>query len=182
LRFWQELKAEVFRWKFVPFKKGGKAVTATVEEYLDLVPPERPPKVHVPAPVLRTNSQVAIILERTSCYGTCPSYAVKVSTDGIVFEGRSFVASSGKHVDSVDAAQVRKLAERFIDADFYSMDDEYVAGVTDNPTYSLSVTIDGQTKRVVDYVGSRVGMPAVITELENEVDAFARTQRWLRRR
>ena len=54
----------------------------------------------------------------------------------------------------------------------------YRAAVTDNPTYALSIAIDGQTKKVVDYVGSWEGMPAVITELEDEVDAFARTERW----
>ena len=29
-------------------------------------------------------------------------------------------------------------------------------------------------------MGSWVGMPAVITELEEEVDAFARTERWIK--
>ena len=41
LKFWPELKTEVRQWKFVPFKQNGEAVTAEVEEYLDLVPPER---------------------------------------------------------------------------------------------------------------------------------------------
>ncbi len=52
----------------------------------------------------------------------------------------------------------------------------YRAGVTDNPTYVLSITIDGQAKKVVDYVGSWEGMPMVITELEDEVDTLAQTQ------
>jgi hypothetical protein len=55
----------------------------------------------------------------------------------------------------------------------------YRAGVTDNPTYVLSIVIDGQAKKVVDYVGSWEGIPAVITELEDEVDALAQTQRWI---
>jgi ankyrin repeat protein len=79
----------------------------------------------------------------------------------------------------VDPDEVRKLAKRFVAADFYSMDAMYHAGVTDNPTYVLSIAIDGQAKKVVDYVGSWKGMPAVITELEDEVDTFAQTQRWI---
>jgi hypothetical protein len=59
------------------------------------------------------------------------------------------------------------------------MDATYKAGVTDNPTYLLSITIDGHTKEVEDYVGSWEGMPAVVTELEDEVDTFARTLRWI---
>lgn len=179
LEFWPQLRGEVSQWKFTPFEKRGKAVQAEVEEYIDLVPPERLPGHHVAAPVLRPDSKVTITLERTGCYGTCPSYTVAVSTDGIVFDGREFVAIHGKHTDTADADEVRRLAKKFVSADFYSMDDRYVASVTDNPTCILGITIDGNTKTVTDYVGPWVGMPAVITELETEVDSFARTSRWI---
>jgi hypothetical protein len=79
----------------------------------------------------------------------------------------------------VDPDEVRKLAQRFIDADFYSMDAEYRESATDNPTYVLSISIDGHTKKVVDYVGVSEGMPAVITDLEDAVDTLARTDRWI---
>jgi hypothetical protein len=179
LKFWPQLQSEVRRWKFIPFEANGKAVTAEVEEYIDLVPPERLPKNHVAAPALRPHSQIKITLQRTGCFGRCPSYTVTISTDGIVFDGRGFVVASGKHTDGVNADEVRKLAQKFVAADFYSMDAEYKARVTDNPTYVLSISIDGHTKKVEDYVGSWEGMPAVITELEDEVDTFARTQRWI---
>jgi len=179
LKFWPQLQGEVRQWKFIPFEENGKAVTAEVEEYVDLVPPERLPKTHVAAPVLRPDSEVTITLERTGCFGTCPSYTVTVSTNGIVFDGRGFVVASGKHTDHVDADAVRMLARRFVDADFYSMDARYWAVVTDNPAYILSIAVDGHAKEVVDYVGLRVGMPAVIAELEHAVDTFARTQQWI---
>jgi ankyrin repeat protein len=179
LRFWPQLEGEVRQWRFTPFEENGKAVAAEIEEYIDLVPPERPPKNHVAAPILRRDSKVAITLQRSGCYGTCPSYAVTVSTEGIVFKGGGFVAASGKHMDRMDANEVRKLAKKFIAADFYSMDSSYTASVTDNPTYVLSIEIDGHAKTVNDYVGSWVGMPAIITELEEEVDTFARTERWV---
>jgi ankyrin repeat protein len=179
LKFWPQLEGEVRQWKFAPFEENGKAVAAQIEEYIDLVPPERPPKNHAVAPVLRPSSKVTITLQRSGCYGTCPSYTVTVSTNGIAFEGDGFVAASGKHTDRVDANKVRKLAKRFVVADFYSMDSGYTASVTDNPTYVLSIEIDGHAKKVTDYVGSWVGMPAIITELEDEVDRFARTDRWI---
>ncbi len=180
LGLWPELQGEVSQWRFLPFEKNGKAITAEVEEYIDLVPPERLPKIHVPAPPLQPDSKVTITLQRSGCYGSCPAYAVTVSTDGIVFDGHSFVVATGKHTDKVDADDVRKLAKKFIDADFYSMDASYHAGVTDNPSYDLSISIDGQSKEVSDYVGQWVGMPAIISELEDEVDTFAQTQRWIK--
>jgi ankyrin repeat protein len=51
--------------------------------------------------------------------------------------------------------------------------------VTDSPTYKLSIDVDGHAKEVTDYVGSWVGMPQVITELEDAVDTLAQTERWI---
>ena len=179
LRFWPDLRPEVLRWKFTPFEVDGRPVTASVEEYIDLVPPERFPLIHVPAPAVRPDSNVSITLRRSGCFGTCPAYQVSVSTEGIVFEGRGFVVADGRHTDTVDPRAVRELAKKFVAADFYSMRDEYRAGVTDNPTYTLSISIDDHAKQVVDYVGPWVGMPEVISELEDDVDAFAHTERWI---
>jgi ankyrin repeat protein len=179
LKFWPQLQGEVSQWKFTPFEKDGNAVMAEVKEYIDLVPPERLPKTHVVAPTLRPNSKVTITLLRSGCLGPCPSYTIAVSTDGIVFDGQGNVVAAGKHTDSADADEVRKLARRFVTDDFYSMDAGYTASVTDCPTYVLSISIDGHTKEVTDYVGEWEGMPAVITELEGDVDTFARTTRWI---
>jgi ankyrin repeat protein len=179
LKFWPSIENEVRGWKFKPFEKDGKPATAEIEEYVDLVPPERLPKTHVAPPVVLPDSTVSISLERTGCYGTCPSYTVTVSTQGIQFEGRGFVVASGKHAGAADAGAARTLAKRFVAADFYSMAPSYRASVTDNPTYVLAIEIDGRSKQVEDYVGAWEEMPAIITDLEDEVDAFARTDRWI---
>ena len=179
LTFLPNVQDEIKQWKFVPFEHDGRPVTAEIEEYINFVPPERLPKTHAVAPVIRKTSKVAIALERSGCFGTCPSYSVTLSTEGIEFVGGSYVVASGKHEDSIDPSEVRELAKRFAAADFYSMDDSYEASVTDNPTYNLSIVIDGRTKKVLDYVGSWVGMPAVISDLERAVDEKARTTRWI---
>ena len=179
MKFWPQLEDEVLLWKFRPFENNGKTVAAEVEEYIDLVPPERLPKRHVTAPRVRPDSKVSITLERTGCLGSCPSYSITTSTEGIAFDGGGYVVAAGKHRDYVNADEVRSLAKRFVAADFYSMDSSYRASVTDSPTYALTIAIDGHKKEVEDYVGRWEGMPAVITELEDEVDAFGRTQRWI---
>jgi ankyrin repeat protein len=179
LKYWPQVEGEIRQWKFRPFEENGEAVTAEVEEYIYFVPPERLPRIRVAAPAVRPDSEVEITLERTGCNGACPSYTVTVSTTGIVFDGRRFVVARGKHVDTVDADEVRKLGRRLVAVGFYSMDTSYRASVTDNPTYVISIAIDGEKKTVEDYVGSWVGMPAVITELEDAVDSFARVQRWV---
>jgi hypothetical protein len=180
LKLWPALRPEVLAWKYTPFEVDGHPVTASVEEYVDLVPPEQFPSSHVRAPAIRPDSKVDITLSRSMCYGRCPVYRVTVSTKGIVFDGEAFVAAKGRHTDTIDPSAVRALAKKFVAADFYSMRDEYRASVTDNSTYTLSIAIDGHKKQVVDYVGQWIGMPAVIVELEDDVDALAHTERWIK--
>ena len=179
LKFWPQVQDEVRRWKFAPFLQNGKAVTGDIEEYVSFVPPTRLPKTHVIPPALRPDSEIAITLQRSGCFGSCPSYSVTMRNHGIVFEGRGYTVVTGKHTASVDPDEVRRLAQRFIEADFYSMEPNYAAMVTDCPTYTLSISVDGVTKEVIDYMGDWVGMPPVITDLENAVDSLARTDRWI---
>ena len=180
MKFWPKIQGEVYQWRFKPFEKDGQATRAEIEEYVDFVPAERVPKTHVIPPTIRPDSKITITLQRSICFGTCPGYAVIASTTGIVFNGEAFVVATGTHTDTVDPAAVRKLASAFVAADFYSMDADYAASVTDCPSYSLSIDIDGHAKRVDDYMGSWVGMPAIITELEEQVDTFAETDRWIK--
>jgi hypothetical protein len=42
------------------------------------------------------------------------------------------------------------------------------------------LSVGGRTKTVTDYVGEQVGMPVVITDLENAVDEAAGTERWIK--
>jgi ankyrin repeat protein len=175
-RFWPQVEGEVSQWKFTPFTKGGKAVTAEVDESIVLVPPERLPKTHVAPPPITKDSKVAITLQRQWCDGTCDFHTVTVSPDGVEFLGAHGVAD-GKHTDKIDNDALLALARRFAAADFYSMEDSYCGA----PLFSssLSITIDGHVKGVRDCVGQWAGMPTVILELEDEVDAVARTQRWV---
>lgn len=179
MKFWPRIEPEVGRWRFTPFELDGKPVTAAVEEYVDVVPPQRLPVIHVPPPLLQADSKVRITLQRTGCYGTCPAYIVSISTDGIEFIGRGSVVAVGNHSDRINPERVRTLAKELEATDFFSMRDSYRAGVTDCPTYVLSATIDGHKKEVEDYMGSWVGMPAVISDLEDEIDDVAGTTKWI---
>jgi hypothetical protein len=75
---------------------------------------------------------------------------------------------------------VKELVRQFEKARFFAAGDNYIARVTDNPTYKLTLTVAGETKTVTDYVGEQVGMPLVNTDLENAVDDVAGTERWIK--
>jgi ankyrin repeat protein len=141
---------------------------------------ENRPENQVAPQAVRSDSEVKITLDRFGGYWGGPTYTVTVGTGGILFVGRSYVVASGKHIDSVDAQQVRTLAQAFLDANFYSMKDEYVArNISDLSSSQLSISIDGKTKQVHEYAGTAVGMPPVVEKLEMEVEKLANTNRWV---
>ena len=124
---------------------------------------------------------VKIELTRGVCYGRCPAYSVTIRGDGSVhFNGERYVVVLGKQDTRIAPDEVMELVRQFEDAKFFAADDKYIAEVTDNPTYTLTLTVAGKKKTVTDYVGEQVGMPLVITDLENAVDETAGTERWIR--
>src|SRR6185312_9367891 len=127
-----------------PFEVDGKPVRAEVEAYINIVPPEKLPTQHTFPPPLKNDSQITITLVRTGCFGTCPAYKVTLTNKQVTFEARSFAIAMGVHHADADEDEVRAIAKRIIAADFYSMDSVYRAMVTDNPTYVLSISVDGK--------------------------------------
>lgn len=132
-----------------------------------------------PFPKVSEASKVDIRLVRSACFGWCPAYVVEIAGDGsVTYEGFSSVAVSGRFEDRIAPAEVAALVGMFERANFFSLKDEYAAEITDSPFYSISLTIDGRTKTVTDYVGKMVGMPAAVTELEDAIDRAAGTAKF----
>jgi ankyrin repeat protein len=176
---WPSIRDEIKQWRFTPFEKAGQNISVQTQAFIELIPPEKHPSIHVTAPVIHPDSKVNIQLTWTQCFGECPAYTVGISPSGIVFVGEAFTVAEGKHVAPVDLAKFRKLAQHFVDADFYSMESCYADQITDIPSAFLSITIDGRTKSVRDYFGRLAGMPEVIVELEEETNKVANEQRWV---
>jgi hypothetical protein len=142
-------------------------------------------------------SKLQITLQRSACFGNCPDYRVTISGDGSVvfttedrpidpvagvfreFSPSSGVAVPGTHRARIDPATVRSLVQKFREASFFNLKDEYRYNATDAPTYAISIDTGHGSKRVVDYLGPEAGMPAGVRALENAVDDAAGTQRWI---
>ena len=166
-----------------PFLRNGAAAEAWVQDEAE-VGVEPAPSVlsgggtTFPTPLEPTGFSVQ--LSRSGCYGTCPSYSVIVHGYGKVdFHGKSFVAIPGDHEARIEPEAAARLLERFRTADFFGLKDEYRAGVTDNPTYCLQLVVGARKKTIIDYVGTWVGMPESVSELEDAVDETAGTNRWV---
>src|ERR1700680_4731414 len=160
-----------------PFFRNGVATEAWVQDEVEVGTEPEPPPVSAPGatfPKLVEATGFSIQLSRSGCYGTCPSYSVVIYGDGTIdFHGRRYVAIPGDFQAHIAPEAAARLLERFRAADFFDLKDKYVAGVTDNPTYCLELVIGAKKKTITDYVGTWVGMPALINELEDAVDETA---------
>jgi len=130
-----------------------------------------------------------ITLERTVCYGMCPSYKVTISADGaILFEGRRFVKKVGTAESMISQEQLRGLIERFDKINFFGLRNRYEEPgdgcegfVTDNPSANTSIRINGKSKSVRHYYGcTGIEVLDELTKLEQAIDDAANTSQWIR--
>jgi Domain of unknown function (DUF6438) len=166
---------------FKPWMQDGSAVRVKVRDGVQLLPPELWADVRVPFPEGWELKSVSMRLVRTVCFGSCPDYEVRIDGDGTVrFKGNRGVMIPGDHVARISPVEVRELVEQFRKADFFSARGRYRGNWTDNPTQTVTLTIGDRTKTVVDYVGTDVGLPLAIRNLEGEIDEVAGTARWVK--
>jgi hypothetical protein len=74
-----------------------------------------------------------------------------------------------------------ELVDFFRNANYFSLHDRYVSGITDNPVYETSISFDGMSKSVLDYVGQSVGMPPTVSDLEAAIDRLSGASKWVGR-
>ncbi len=118
-----------------------------------------------------------ITIERTVCFGSCPDYALTIYGNGTVnYEGRNFVAVTGTRTASISSGNVRELVNNFYDIHYFSLRDKYVDQVSDLPTTTTSISVDGRFKKIVDYYGA----PVELMQLENRIDQIANSDMWVK--
>jgi hypothetical protein len=128
----------------------------------------------------------AVRLERQPCFGTCPVYVVDVDSAGRVrFEGRAHVQAMGTATADISREDFRGMADGLVQSGVMSFDSAYVAGApgcgayaTDMPIVTLSVVVDGTTKRIRHDYGC-MGAPVALRGLHAMVDSVANVSRWV---
>jgi hypothetical protein len=168
----RELIGTLKQWRYDPFKNEGLAVASVVMEHVDEV---EAVEKHIPLPDVSLD-QVVIVLDRGPCLGTCADYRVEIHGDGsVVYDGRSHADVLGKHTYHVPVENVRKLVDSLREKDLWSLRPSYRGAWTDFPNYTLTLSFGNETKVIDDYIGQLKGMPAAVTEFENEVDKLAQS-------
>lgn len=129
---------------------------------------------------------VIIRMERSACYGTCPVYSVTVYGNGsVIFEGKQYVEKEGTVSYAVPKEDVRMLVDEFYSIDYFGLKEKYAEKctltgcmqVSDGPTTTTWFTVNGKVKTVRDYFGA----PDKLVELENNIDAVAKTGEYVKK-
>jgi len=99
------------------------------------------------------NQITEVTLERTPCFGYCPSYKVTLKSDGtIIYEGKKFVQMMGTYKGEV--YNFERLAQLISSVNYFGLNDNYRAGVSDLPSAITSVVQNGKRKTIRDYGGA----------------------------
>jgi hypothetical protein len=123
-------------------------------------------------------------LQRTACYGSCPSYSVTIHGDGrIEYNGKGRVKEIGAREGRIEKEKIRALVSVFEKMKFWGLAEDYsetkCSGrlCTDMPTAITELSIKGMTHRVKHYYGCG-SAPKALFELESAIDKSANSQQW----
>lgn len=102
-------------------------------------------------PVAGVAKDFALEIYHQGCRGSCPDYRIKVDAAGNAsYNGRHAVEMMGKFSKVLEGKVVKELVSTIEKYKFMEMEDVYGGGVADLPEIHTTVTLDGQTKKVVD--------------------------------
>lgn len=193
--FYADAEAIEMRRRFKPFEQNGEPVRASITDYVEVVPLEQWGS-RVPFPVPKNWDSLRFTLGHPewNCL-SCPTYSVEIRGDGdVTFHGDraellsrvythdghrdESVLITGTHHAKLTRRDVVMLLDKFRQADFFSLKNEYSAGGSDGETINISLWVDGITKKVTDYGGLEAGMPEVVRGLEDAIDQTAGVDRW----
>jgi len=170
-------------WQYKPFERNGHPVLAKVRESVAVLPIRKRSEVHIPFPEIHDWNSLRITLSRSGCYGVCSTYDIEIHGDGtVLYDGKAFVGTTGRERVKISQPSLVKLVDVFRKADYFSLADGYVSGVTDLPTCASSISFDGLSKSVLDYEGRDVGMPPGVSDVQAAIDQLSGASKWVRRK
>ena len=163
--------------------ESGTPVRAHFTDYVEVLPPERWLDHPMPFPEHVDLSTFGIMLKRTSSMITCREYSgykITVSGSGDVTwqtDVAFMVGATTTGHATISREAVQELVEKVRTSRMLDALNEYESKLNDGPVYTLVLDVNGLHKQVVDYLGSKVGMPSGIRALEETVDRIAGTEK-----
>jgi hypothetical protein len=126
---------------------------------------------------------LTIQMSRGPCRGSCPSYTLTIHGNGLVeYIGERHVKVPGSQTGTVSREQIIQVLQSLDRAHFSALEDRAFRWCFDTASVSVSVSIDGRTKRVISdhsCTGAKSGLQAQFVKSAAEIDAVAGSNRWV---
>jgi hypothetical protein len=121
------------------------------------------------APAKAITAADFVQLERSTCYGICPSYSVRIRADGqVTWDGKSSVKVTGAATATIDPALARNLIEQHRANGFWNL-------CSSGPLKQIG---DGQSSVITVRIGADEKRAFAPANLAREIDLVADTHRW----
>lgn len=109
-----------------------------------------------------------IVMERTPCFGTCPSYGLEVNKDGkVVFTSRAFTEYEGVYEKKFSTEKVATIFKKFSANQVDTCSEEYNSLIADVPGVFYTIKYADKEQRINN---AHFG-PEFLNDLANELDA-----------
>jgi hypothetical protein len=122
-------------------------------------------------------------MSRGPCFGSCPAYIVTIHGDGSVeYVGKMF-ARRDRQTDSVGGEGFARMLQELEQVHFFALDDRAFSWCFDTPSVSVTVSLDGRSKRVVSdagCTGAPSGVQAAFVRATDDIDKIVGSERWVR--
>ena len=117
------------------------------------------------------NNKVTIVYKATPCFGRCPIYTLTINGESktALFVGEKNIEKIGTYTKAISNKELEAFIKMFDDAQFFTLNDEYLGNITDFPIKYITYTKNGKTKKIKE----RSGAPKALTDLEKTLNDYA---------
>jgi len=117
-------------------------------------------------------------LRRTSCYGKCPSFQLKLYSDGkVTYHGKAHVQRLGRYIAFCEPEQFEAIFTAAEEANFFVLRSQYPEDGRKIPDLPKTITYlkrDGLEKRVINQFDA----PVPLIQFEKWLDTFFDSLDW----
>lgn len=108
-----------------------------------------------------------LTLERTPCFGMCPTYKYSIfSTGRVIYTGTKNIDNIGTFSIQLSKSDLNKIKSQIKSSNIFGLKDKYDSNITDIPSTLLIINLDGKKKKIYD----RHGAPPELKAFEKFVD------------
>lgn len=126
--------------------------------------------------ILGDSSGVVAAIEKGSCFGKCPVYAMRIDNKGkVMYEGRRNTKKLGKYTKQLTKKELKAVVKAFEAADFMSLPNEYPSDIPDLPSTMLYYSNGTTNKEVV----GKTTRPANVMQIQYMLEKIADSEDWL---